>query len=110
MTHPHLWWSDETIAKKMTKRRLSCLRSISRFGIVSVELQYGRNRYWKIYTVHSLTELVDSTSVVLWLRKMGLIQRTYPGSMDYKLSSRGVQLLCYVSGLPYHVNCRCSAK
>lgn len=95
-----------TRSTKMTPRRISCLKSINRFGTVSVLVQFGPSEYWKCYTVASLNELVDSTQIVIALRQIGMIRRCYPGSMNYCLSSRGHQYLCDLAGLPYHVNCR----
>jgi hypothetical protein len=98
-----------TRSTKMTPRRISCLKSIARFGTVSVTVQFGWQEHWKCYTVASLNELVDSTQIVIALRQIGMIRRCYPGSMNYCLSSRGIEFLCRLAGLPYHINCRCAA-
>lgn len=92
-------WSPYTTFLRMTPRRISCLLMIHQFGTIAVTVQYGWQTHWKVYTVHSLNVLLDSTAIALWLRKEGLLKRTYPGSMNYELSSRGLEMVRYLESL-----------
>lgn len=62
-------------AAKVTPRRLEVLRSIKRFGVVIAVERYGYNVYDKLYVVRSLTELVESTTVIKDCRTIGWLAR-----------------------------------
>ena len=93
---------------KMTPRRLSCLLSVTKFGTVAVTVQFGWQTHLKLYTVHSLTELIDSTDVLRQMFRLGWIKRTYPGSTNYMVTSLGWAAVAAHYGTPHHVNCRCT--
>jgi hypothetical protein len=77
----------------VTKRRLEVLRSIDLFGCVPTILSYGPMNHVKIYTVRSLTELVDSTQVINDCRRVRWLARS---TEPWIHQMTGTQLASYV--------------